>query len=140
MKKILFALIAVFSMFQVAWAGYSKDNLVVQTKDGAADNYALTSRPVMKFNGTEMILKSGGTEFKYDLSNVQQLVYVGGQEEKKGDVNGDGTVDVSDANIVINIILGSDEAAKYNGRADVNGDGAVDVADVNDIITIMLNN
>lgn len=140
MKKILFALIAVFSMFQPAWAGYSKDNLVVQTKEGATDNYSLTTRPVMKFDGGEMILKSGSTEFKYALGNVQQIVFAGGQETKKGDVNGDGIVDVSDVNILINIILGSDQASKYDGRADVNGDGSVDVADVNEIVNLMLNN
>lgn len=139
MKKILLALIAVFSMFQVAWAGYSKDNLVVQTKEGLTDSYSLTTRPVVKFNGGEMILKSAGAEVKYELGNIQQLVFAGGQESKKGDVNADGTVDVSDANILINIILGSDEASKYEGRADVNGDGTVDVADVNEIINLILN-
>lgn len=57
---------------------------------------------------------------------------------KKGDVNGDGIVDVADVNVIINIILGDDEGSKYNGRADVNGDGKVDVADVNALINLML--
>jgi len=56
-----------------------------------------------------------------------------------GDVNGDGTVDVSDVNIVLNIMLGSATLAEYPA-ADVNGDGAVDVSDVNAIINIMLGN
>ena len=55
-----------------------------------------------------------------------------------GDVNGDGTVDIADVNCVINVILGSEDASKYSGRADVNGDGAVDIADVNAIINIIL--
>lgn len=53
-----------------------------------------------------------------------------------GDVNGDGVVDVSDANIIINIILGNQPTIP---AADVNHDGAVDVADVNDIINKILN-
>ena len=55
-----------------------------------------------------------------------------------GDVNGDGTVDVSDVNIVINIMLGKANASDYPGNADCNGDGKVDVSDVNIIINIML--
>lgn len=57
----------------------------------------------------------------------------------KGDVNGDGKVDVDDMNAIINIILDVEDAARFDGRADVNGDGKVDVDDMNAIINIMLN-
>lgn len=55
-----------------------------------------------------------------------------------GDVNNDGAVDVSDVNIIINIILGNDQAENYGGRADVTGDGAVDVSDINVILNKIL--
>ena len=55
-----------------------------------------------------------------------------------GDVNGDGEVDVNDVNILINIILGTDDAEKYDGRADVNGSGGIDVSDVNALLNIIL--
>ena len=58
--------------------------------------------------------------------------------EEPGDVNGDGTVDIADVNCCINIILGSEPASKYEGRADVNDDGTVDIADVNSAINIIL--
>lgn len=57
-------------------------------------------------------------------------------EVVKGDVNGDDTVDVSDVNAILNVMLGS---GNYPS-ADVNGDGAVDVTDVNEVINIILNN
>ncbi|MBR6432201.1 MAG: hypothetical protein IKS64_05045, partial [Muribaculaceae bacterium] len=47
-------------------------------------------------------------------------------------------VDVSDVNIVINIMLGKAQASQYPGSADVNNDSKVDVSDVNIIINIML--
>ena len=53
----------------------------------------------------------------------------------KGDVNGDGTVDVADISSIISAMAGDtsvDEAA-----ADVNGDGTVDVADISTVISIM---
>ena len=51
-----------------------------------------------------------------------------------GDVNGDGTVDIADVNVVINAMLGKEE----NACADVNADGTVDIADVNAVINFML--
>ena len=59
----------------------------------------------------------------------------GPSEGLKGDVNGDGTVDISDVNAVINIMLGKGQS---NDAADVNGDGKVDISDVNVVINIML--
>ena len=55
-----------------------------------------------------------------------------------GDVNGDATVDVSDVNAVINIILGNATASDYPGTADINGSGDIDVSDVNQLINIIL--
>ncbi|MCQ2289063.1 MAG: dockerin type I repeat-containing protein, partial [Muribaculaceae bacterium] len=54
-----------------------------------------------------------------------------------GDVNGDGVVDITDVNILLNIVLGKDSASKYPG-ADVNGDGTVDITDVNTVLNIVL--
>ena len=49
-----------------------------------------------------------------------------------GDVNGDGEVNISDVNVVIDAILGGD------GSIDVNGDGELNISDVNVIINIIL--
>lgn len=55
-----------------------------------------------------------------------------------GDVDGSGVVDVTDVNIVVNIILGKDNADNYDGRANVNGTDGIDVSDVNAIVNIIL--
>ena len=66
--------------------------------------------------------------------------FVFGQTEtdRAGDVNADGTVDVNDVNIVINIILELDTAANYDGRANILGTDTVDISDLNALITILL--
>lgn len=55
-----------------------------------------------------------------------------------GDVNADGSIDVTDINVIINIILGNDNANYYNGRADVNDDNVVDISDINAIVGLII--
>lgn len=76
-------------------------------------------------------------------STGQQLIriykYIPLPTHKKGDVNGDGNIDVDDVNCLIDIILGVQEATSFNGRALVNDDNEVDVDDINAVIEIILN-
>ncbi len=56
----------------------------------------------------------------------------------KGDVNGDGVVDVADIASIISVMAGSIvPGTSVSDAADVNGDGVVDVADIASVITIM---
>lgn len=55
-----------------------------------------------------------------------------------GDVDGNGEVDITDLNIVLNIILGKDSADNYDGRADVTGDDEVDISDANATVNKIL--
>lgn len=64
--------------------------------------------------------------------------YVLNIEDKNGDVNGDGEVNVSDLNVVIDIILGGNTDNDTRRRADVNNDGEVSLSDINMIIDIIL--
>ena len=57
------------------------------------------------------------------------------QSNLYGDVNGDLTVNITDVNTVISIILDGDTAP---AAADVNNDGTVNITDVNAIISIIL--
>lgn len=52
-----------------------------------------------------------------------------------GDVNNDGKVDITDVNLVINMMLGK---ASYNAKGDMNNDGKIDITDVNLVINKML--
>ena len=52
----------------------------------------------------------------------------------KGDVNGDGEVNIADINAVIDMIL----SGTFNAKGDVNGDGEVNIADINAIIDLIL--
>ena len=54
-------------------------------------------------------------------------------EPTKGDVNGDGAVNVADISAIISVMAGTEA---YE-NADVNGDGSVNVADISNVISIM---
>ena len=58
-----------------------------------------------------------------------------GPQVVKGDVNGDGEVNITDVNDIIDCILMGSSAI----NADVNNDGEVNITDVSDIIDIILN-
>lgn len=57
-------------------------------------------------------------------------------ETLRGDLNGDKKVDVSDVNILINLIL--ELPTEVQGNPDLDGDNKVDVSDVNEMINIIL--
>jgi hypothetical protein len=84
--------------------------------------------------------KRGSTEGTIgDYANCYKLIEVVTElPTLTGDINGDGKVDVSDVNIIINIMLGKVQASAYPGNSDINGDNSVDVSDVNAVINIML--
>ena len=55
-----------------------------------------------------------------------------------GDVNGDGTVDVSDINLMVNYILGKPVEPFIIQAADTDVSGSVDVTDINIVVNIVL--
>ena len=67
-------------------------------------------------------------------SEFQNIVGDLSQPLPNADLNDDGSVDISDVNIVINMMLGKDTS----NNGDITGDGQVDISDVNAVINAML--
>jgi len=61
--------------------------------------------------------------------------HTAGGQALKGDVNGDGEVNIADVNTLINIVL---TGAGAGANADINNDGEVTVADINEVIGLIL--
>ena len=80
----------------------------------------------------EIVYMQRGARLKVTISQSKSGQVV----PKKGDVNGDGLVDVADISQVIAVMA----AGEFSSAADVNGDGKVDVADISQVISIMANN
>ena len=58
----------------------------------------------------------------------------------KGDVGGNGSVDVADVTAVVSAILAADAGDDASALCDVNGDGSVNVADITVVVAIILGN
>ncbi|MBR6284779.1 MAG: leucine-rich repeat protein [Muribaculaceae bacterium] len=70
------------------------------------------------------------------FANIEEIG--GEQPSVRGDLNGDGSVDVEDVNIIINLILEATTPEQIAGNADINDDGTTDIEDVNTLINLIL--
>lgn len=82
-------------------------------------------------------LEAGQWNFTLDMEARTLTVTKAATPGLRGDINGDGKVDVTDVNVVVNIILGKDSKDNYP-NADTDGNGTVDVTDVNAVVNIIL--
>ena len=57
---------------------------------------------------------------------------------KKGDVNGDGNVNISDVTALINFLLSDNGSAIPLGNADINSDGGINISDVTALINMLV--
>ena len=116
-----------------------------------ADGYKVTSPSHTAFDPASntfcRVVATASGSGKIGTGLVLTLVPVAGAAvviEKPyilGDVNGDGSITMADANMVVNYFLATDPSsiANFNvAAADVNGDKAITMADANQIVNIFL--
>ena len=60
------------------------------------------------------------------------------QSTLKGDVNGDGEVNMTDVTMIVEHVLGQNNSSFIAANADVNGDGSITVTDVAEAVNIIL--
>ena len=81
--------------------------------------------------GTYPITVSGAVSGNYEFTYISgQLTVTAKQPDvAKGDLNGDGTVSISDVVLIIDVMAGTITDANQVAAADVNGDGSVSITD-----------
>ena len=88
-------------------------------------------------NGQAFMIPEG--EYKLSLNLEDMKLVITKNIALFGDVDLSGKVDVTDVNILVNIVLGKDSADNYDGRAFITeGDTVVDVSDINALVNILL--
>ena len=76
--------------------------------------------------------------YVFQLAEFQFVAKAQGSSGIKGDLDGNGIVDVEDVNAAINIILKLKSISDYSGDGDMDSNGIIDVEDVNALINIIL--
>ena len=70
------------------------------------------------------------------FSNIVEM-----SDSKRGDVNDDGMVDISDVVAMVNHILGNTSSSSFKHQAaDINNDGNIDISDVVSLVNLILGN
>ena len=124
---------------QVNYKAGTVKGAVINGTNGTCTGIALPINAELADNKiTTFVLSSDYATYSGRLSwfdNLKIYKYAAGDQPVaiKGDVNGDGAVNVADISAIISVMAGE---AQY-ADADVNGDGAVNVADISNVISIM---
>lgn len=116
------------SEISLSAAGFSETFTMENEKNIAMD----CSLTFMLGEETDVEIKASSP--KWFKADYFRLTYVSADALKKGDVNGDTKVDISDVVAIINTMAGD---TKFAGTSDVNGDGKTDISDVVMVINIM---
>ena len=119
-----------YSIDKTEWEDLGEVNVQTSTEGKASFKMPTISEPAY-FRVSQV---GGSTTAKVYVDNISFSYYKEAGEE--GDINGDGTVDVSDVTALINKILG---ASDYTDEVcDINGDGEINVSDVTQLINQIL--
>lgn len=97
------------------------------------DNMTIGNYAV-KIQNAKYSLPSGSS--KVTMPETISLLSI--EDYLKGDVNGDGEVDIADAVCIVNHVVGKATPAFVAAAADVNGDGDVDIADAVRIVNLVV--
>jgi hypothetical protein len=109
------------------------DGAIVNVKLSVADNVALGYYAVTVQNA-KYSLTSGSA--KVTMPETIGLLSI--EDYLKGDVNGDGEVDIADAVCIVNHVVGKPTPAFNDKAADANGDGDIDIADAVRIVNLVV--
>ena len=93
------------------WAGVNQSSIPLTVPSGSVDRYKAAEQ------WKEFMIESGWL---------------------RGDVNGDGEVNIADINALVSIILGHVYDDAFMRRADVNDDGEINISDINAVLSIIM--
>ena len=97
-----------------------------------------TNQPIM------LRFQTSGSSSEYCFIDDIEICYENTWEPEEpeftlGDVNDDGVVNITDATMLINLVLNGDPLASEHPAADMNGDGEISISDITMLINQLLN-
>jgi hypothetical protein len=123
-----------FSMSNAEFSGTS-GALVNMTL--RADENASTDAKVGQIK-SQVFTETDGNQVKWDDVFFSISIEEAGPAVTKGDVNGDGDVDIADAVCIVNYVVGKPNTTFIEAAADANNDGDIDIADAVHIVNYVV--
>ena len=119
---------------------YSSKNDAVVGTEGEVFNVVLVADSALadgkyEISYKNIVLTKADAKNYFSVDHVTSEVLV--SSFMLGDVNGDGSINVSDVSAIVGMLLNPDAPA-YNKAADVNSDGIINVSDVSAIVGMLL--
>jgi hypothetical protein len=109
------------------------DGTIMTLKLNVADEVALGDYAV-KIQNAKYSLTDGSEK----VSMPETISKLSIENYVKGDVNGDGDVDIADAVCIVNYVVGKPNTTFIEAAADANGDGDIDIADAVHIVNYVV--
>ncbi|MBR5101534.1 MAG: dockerin type I repeat-containing protein [Muribaculaceae bacterium] len=137
MKKLL--MIMLLAVAGVTASGDDFSYLKVVDNNGKATTLNVDGLKIT-FSDGNMVATTGSTTKSLSLSTLSFMLLTNDEPAGLlGDVDGDGTVGVTDVTVLINYILGDKVTVFIKENADINFDNDIDVVDVTGLINLILN-
>ena len=83
----------------------------------------------------DQYIDGGWNEYDYNISDHRPVFMQLAQNMILGDVSGDGSINILDVVMIVQIVIGNDEIVQ---SADFNGDGSINILDVVQLIQIII--
>ena len=83
----------------------------------------------------DQYIDGGWNEYDYNISDHRPVFMKLAQNMILGDVSGDGSINILDVVMIVQIVIGNDEIVQ---SADFNGDGSINILDVVQLIQIII--
>lgn len=132
-KSILSVVIALFGLLSLQASNYTK--LTFQQIDGTKQSVDLQSL-VITFSDGQLLATNANGDQSFALRNLAKMYF--STSSIIGDVNRDGSVNISDVICIINYILNGDGSNIDLEAAELNGDGTINISDATKLINMIL--
>ena len=136
MKRIIMLTILIIS---IAVRANDYTQLTFVSTDGKTSSIS-SSGLIITFADGYMNATNGSEELSINLSELSKMFFGTGNGSGilLGDVNNDGTVDISDVLATVDYVLGYSLNIFNTENADINCDNVIDISDILSIVDIIL--
>ena len=139
MRKLSYLLLMLAACAALTAHAASEQTLTFVKTDGSTIAFSTSGLVITYDDYAHAVVTNDETSATVDLADMDYMCF-GDVEPSvlKGDVNGDGEINIADINVIIGIVLGGMVDADTLSRADVKSDGEVNIADINAVIALIL--